>query len=107
MDHADVQTQKTALHLAAFQGHLPVVQVLLDRGAKIDAVDAFGWTPLMFAAHAGHFDVASALVAAKANITLETPKVLIETKTIQIWSLTSVGNIGSDGHVVGRCRGLL
>jgi hypothetical protein len=56
----------TALHTAAWQGHLGMVQLLLDRGADATIEDgryhstAEGW-----AQHAGHADVAAALRSAR------------------------------------------
>jgi hypothetical protein len=40
---------ETALHGAAFRGVNPVAQYLVDRGAKLDARDARGWTALAIA----------------------------------------------------------
>jgi uncharacterized protein len=39
----------TALHGAAFTGADEIVQFLVDKGAKLDAMDRFGETPLSFA----------------------------------------------------------
>jgi ankyrin repeat protein len=39
----------TALHGAAFRGVNPVVQYLVDRGARLDARTMHGWTPLSIA----------------------------------------------------------
>ena len=40
----------TPLHLAALGGHIEVVKVLLDRGARIDATNGEDWTALYWAA---------------------------------------------------------
>lgn len=42
------------MHLAAQQGDTAVVQALLQAQADLNATDADGWTPLHFAADAGH-----------------------------------------------------
>lgn len=39
----------TALHGAAYRGLDPVVQFLVDKGARVDAKNALGWTPLTVA----------------------------------------------------------
>jgi len=51
------------LHWAAQKGHLPMVEFLLRRGAKIDAVDkAGGVEPLHWAAANGHLSVVEFLL---------------------------------------------
>ncbi len=40
---------ETALHGAAFRGVNAVAQYLVDKGAKLDAKDVRGWTPLLIA----------------------------------------------------------
>ena len=57
----------TALHLAAVQGRLDVVRLLLDRGARVDALDTNGRTPLMWAAAAGRADAVKELLARGAD----------------------------------------
>ena len=47
--HARNKNLSTALHVAAWHGKVDVVKSLLERGAKIDAVDRFGDTPLQSA----------------------------------------------------------
>jgi ankyrin repeat protein len=42
---------ETALYGAIYWGWAPVVQYLLEHGAKADVVDSFGQTPLMVATH--------------------------------------------------------
>ena len=48
-------------------GHASVVKAPLDAGAKPDARDKNGWTPLHWAAHEGHASVVEALLAAGAK----------------------------------------
>ena len=47
--HAADDEQRTALMLAAFNGHTMVVDALLRAGARVEDRDAMGRTPLMFA----------------------------------------------------------
>ncbi len=45
-----------------------IVQLLLDKGANIEAKDTDGWTPLMSAAVNGHEAVVQLLLGKGANI---------------------------------------
>ena len=45
--------RNTPLHNAAKQGNVQAVQILLDRGAKADAVNVDGETPMHLAAENG------------------------------------------------------
>jgi hypothetical protein len=44
---------QTALHNAAGRGSDPIVKLLLDKGAKLDAKDRLGWLPIDMARGAG------------------------------------------------------
>jgi ankyrin repeat protein len=61
----------TALHVAASRGHLPSVNVLLDRNAKVDRYNLGFETPLFLAAGGGHTKVAEALLQRKASVNLK------------------------------------
>lgn len=57
----------TALHLAARNGHLGIVQDLVQANAKVDAEDFVGQTPLMEAAMFARGDVAKFLLVKGAD----------------------------------------
>lgn len=57
-DHAG----RTPLHLAVLRGHVPLVRLLLQRGAPVGAADHAGRTPLHEAAWQGHSQVAELLL---------------------------------------------
>lgn len=59
--------EETALHVAAKEGHVEVVEVLLRNGARVDARSRFGWTPLIWAVACGGVDVATVLLQAGAD----------------------------------------
>ncbi len=52
---------RTALHLAASEGHLGIVRLLIERGANVNIVDRWGATPLSNATGHGHDEVAKLL----------------------------------------------
>ncbi|KAL8624340.1 hypothetical protein ACOMHN_044771 [Nucella lapillus] len=58
----------SALHLAANQGHLQVVQLLVDNGAKIDLKDSDGDTPIL--AGMKHKQVAEYLLKKGCDVTI-------------------------------------
>ena len=63
--------KRTALHLAASEGLLQVVQVLVDElGANPSVVDRWGGTPLDDAVRSGHAEVAAFLQSRNASIGL-------------------------------------
>lgn len=64
---------RTPVHLAAQNGHLPIVQVLLKHKADPNIVSGdHGSTPILIAAGRGHLGVVMALLAAGANPNLAT-----------------------------------
>jgi ankyrin repeat protein len=60
----------TALSGVAFKGDVALVNMLLAAGAEVDAANAVGRTPLMFAVMFGRDDVARVLLGARANVLL-------------------------------------
>ena len=58
-----VEEVVTWLYIAAQEGHLPVVKLLLDRGADVNpAMTNEGYTPLLIAAREGHLPVVQLLL---------------------------------------------
>ena len=63
----------TALHVAAQEGHVEIVRLLLDAGATVDAKSRIGdYTPLHLANQGAHTSVARALVEAGADVSAPT-----------------------------------
>ena len=58
----------TALHLATINGHLDVVQFLIEHGSDVNAADKLGFTPLLLAAIYGHAKIAECLLQNEANV---------------------------------------
>jgi ankyrin repeat protein len=69
---------QTALHVAAFEGHLNVVDVLLRKGVNIQLQDKNGWTALHSAAHAAHLHICEKLLleGCDPNITVRTRRLV-------------------------------
>ncbi|XP_028666613.1 CARD- and ANK-domain containing inflammasome adapter protein [Erpetoichthys calabaricus] len=66
--HATNSSGETLLHIAAARGHLAAVQLLLSRGARLDARDGQGRTALHRAAESGNEPVVRALLAVGADM---------------------------------------
>ena len=69
--NADKQRlQYTPLHWAAYYGHLEIAEILISRGADLDAEDPDYSTPLYLAAEEGHPKVVEFLISkgAKVNV---------------------------------------
>ncbi|XP_028406814.1 ankyrin repeat domain-containing protein 7-like [Dendronephthya gigantea] len=57
----------TPLHMAAAEGHLDAIELLVQYGANINIQGAEGFSPLEFALRGGHFDCASFLIKVGAE----------------------------------------
>lgn len=57
----------TPLHMAASNGNIELVDILIRGGATVDARDALGNTPLLMGAMNGHLDVVRSLLATGAD----------------------------------------
>ena len=60
--------QRTPLHFACNNGHLPIVQYLIEKGADIDAKNTNQETPLHIACEKGHIQIVECLIEKGANI---------------------------------------
>ena len=62
----------SALHMAAFNGYVPVARLLLDHGWQLDLADDDGWTPLHAAADMGQVSMLQFLAVREAKINTQT-----------------------------------
>lgn len=60
----------TPLHFACAYNHIELVEYLLDEGARINAKDKFGRTPLIMAARNGNLAILSKLIYYQADYTI-------------------------------------
>ena len=58
----------TPLFVACVDGHVPIVEILIDTGADIERLDSSGWTPKEHAALRGHIEIATRLADATAEL---------------------------------------
>jgi len=63
---------RTAMHLAASNGHSDCIETLLHAGAQLDAKTDTGFTAFHLACQRGHLGTATALFAARCDINLQT-----------------------------------
>jgi cytohesin len=68
----DTWRRETPLHAAAQRGHEDIAQLLITRGADMEARDAFGRTPLHIAAWEDRAGVAAVLLARGAQVDADT-----------------------------------
>jgi len=64
----DDQLNWTALHWVAFTGHQDVIELLLAKGANVNAKDEWNDVPLHYAAVAGKSDLVGLLLAKEAEV---------------------------------------
>ena len=63
----------TPLHIAAYNGHLDVVEYLLTEGVEMDVVDDNDNSPISLAAQQGHFRVVRLLIERGASWNFQLP----------------------------------
>ena len=68
----DVNTKNnigdTAMTIAAYQGHIKIIELLIANGADIDLKNNNGDNPLILAAYQGHTVIVKELIANGANV---------------------------------------
>ena len=62
---------RTALMAAAGEGHVPIVELLLNRGCDVNLKDRGGWTALTWAANRGRVNVCELLLKKNCKVDLQ------------------------------------
>ena len=84
---------RTALHLAAINGHEPTVRILLLKGAEVDIYDNEGRTALRLAAENGHLNIVRFFLARGANLSLEYHQLGAILKSVSMNGHNAVANL--------------
>lgn len=97
------------LHIAAYEGHLPIVRMLLAHGASVDGEDMYFSTPLHYAVQNGQTSTIKVLLDAGANPNalgsdLESP-CMRAAATGQLDSIRILMKSGGDFQLQTRHRG--
>lgn len=61
-------SDRPLLNVAAERGDVPMLQLLLERGAQVNRVSEHGWTALAAAANANHVDAVRTLLKAGGSV---------------------------------------
>lgn len=85
--------KRTPLHLAAAAGSLPTVNVLIENGANVNALDRWGGTPLRDAVAENHNEVAVRLREAGALDDEDSGDDAIDKPSIELIQFSSRGNL--------------
>ncbi|XP_076892236.1 uncharacterized protein LOC143543904 [Bidens hawaiensis] len=89
----------TALHIATWRNHIPIIKRLLAAGADPNARDGeSGWSSLHRSLHFGHLAVASVLLKSEASVSIEDSK--SRTPVDLLSGPVSQANGNGDGSVV-------
>ncbi|WP_245970163.1 ankyrin repeat domain-containing protein [Wolbachia endosymbiont of Bemisia tabaci] len=88
--------KETPLHIAVRYGHKEVAELLLNKGANVNAVERRKWTPLHTAVKSGKVEVAELLLDRGANVNAVDKK-----------GRTPLSIVASDDYHIGYCDKLM
>jgi ankyrin repeat protein len=69
--NAEIDAESTPLHFATLKGDMSAVRDLINKGMKVDATNAQGWTPLYTAAWVGNLDLIRFFVKQGADVNVK------------------------------------
>jgi ankyrin repeat protein len=73
-DSSTERLQYTPLHWAAYYDHQEIAELLISRGADLDAQDPWDSTPLYLAAEQGHIEIVELLIAEGAEVNVKSKR---------------------------------
>ncbi|KAL5457474.1 hypothetical protein EMCRGX_G034740 [Ephydatia muelleri] len=75
---------RSPLHIASGNGHLDIVNALIEAGANVNLADKDGMSPLHLASNEGHLDTVKVLIEAGANVNQANKVTTTKTKQVQL-----------------------
>ncbi|KAI5071736.1 hypothetical protein GOP47_0013987 [Adiantum capillus-veneris] len=103
---------RTALHIAACEGHLDVVRLLVSKGADVNARDRWGSTPLDDAEHYQNGDVCKQLIEYGGKLCHKTPLQILDSLSISEYEVNPAElnyldkTVTKRGYKVATWRGI-
>lgn len=64
----DEETIWTPLHKASVKNYFKITNLLIQNGADVNAIDTFGYTPLVWAVKCDAFEIADVLLQMGSNV---------------------------------------
>ena len=68
VNEQDEKDGSTPLHAASREGHVEVVNILIQAGGDVNCKEKWGWTPLHEASYNGHVEVVKRLIRAGGDV---------------------------------------
>ena len=93
LDLKDDKYGITPLHYAAFRGHKGTTELLISKGANVNATNEEGGTPSHLAAEEGHKQIVELLIAKGANVNVEDKAGRTPLDWVTTWGLKEIADL--------------